>query len=130
MPNSELKKIIMSDIAFIDDGVVHMKEPPDVMMGLPEAKEMIAAISELGNGDKVILLGDLRRHRGFTFDREGHAYLGGKELGDLVAAVALLVNSPISTVVGNFFMTIYEPDFPLKLFASESEAIEWLKDFV
>ena len=130
MPNKELKKITISDIAFIDDGVVRMKEPPDVMMGLPEAKEMIAAISELGNGDKVILLGDLRRHRGFTVDSEGREYLGGKQMGEIVAAVGLLVGSPLSRFMGNFFIAINKPGFPVKLFTSEPKAIEWLKDFV
>lgn len=130
MPIKELETIKMSEIAFIDDGVVRLMEPPDVLLGLPEVKEMMAAVSELGNGNKVILLGDLRLHRGFTLDSEGRAYLGGKQMDDICAAVGLLVGSPLSKFMGNFFIAINKPVFPVKLFTSESEAIEWLKDFV
>ena len=45
-------------------------------------------------------------------------------------AIALLVGSPLSRVIGNFFVGLNRSTFPLRLFTSEEEAIAWLRTFL
>jgi len=40
--------------------------------------------------------------------------------------MAMVVASPSSRIIGNFFMAISQPPFPCKMFTSEPEAISWL----
>lgn len=50
--------------------------------------------------------------------------------GDLVAAVALLVRSPLSRIVANFFLSVARPMAPTPLFDDEAAALDWLRELV
>ena len=41
---------------------------------------------------------------------------------------ALLVGSPLSRTLGNFFLALNRPTMPVKLFDDEAAAIAWLND--
>jgi hypothetical protein len=41
-------------------------------------------------------------------------------------AFAILIDSSVSRVVGNFFLGINKPAVPTKLFTNEKEAVKWL----
>jgi hypothetical protein len=62
--------------------------------------------------------------------REARQYYSGKEAAQTVRAVGLLVTSPLSRLIGNFFMVINKPPVPFRLFTSETEALEWLRGFI
>ena len=47
-----------------------------------------------------------------------------------VSALALLVGSPLSRAIGNFFIGFNKPAVPTRLFSSEVDAIPWLGGFV
>ncbi len=47
-----------------------------------------------------------------------------------ITAIAMLINSPGSRIIGNFFLGINKPSVPTKLFNEKNKAIEWLKQFV
>ncbi len=42
----------------------------------------------------------------------------------------LYLFSPISSMIGNFFIRISKPLVPTKIFTDEAKAKEWLKQFV
>jgi hypothetical protein len=46
------------------------------------------------------------------------------------SAAALLIGSPLTRAIGNFFMGLNKPLIPTRLFTSETEALAWLKGFV
>jgi hypothetical protein len=45
-----------------------------------------------------------------------------------VSAFAIIIQSPLSRVIGNFFMGLNKPRVPARLFKSEKEAVKWLKE--
>jgi hypothetical protein len=47
-----------------------------------------------------------------------------------VVASAILINSSITSMVGNFFIKISKPLVPTKLFTNEEDAKQWLFTFV
>jgi hypothetical protein len=49
--------------------------------------------------------------------------------GDLVSAVALVVATPLSRMMGNFFLTVSKPMAPTRLFDDEASALAWLQEF-
>lgn len=48
---------------------------------------------------------------------------------DFVSAVALITNSTISRVVGNFYISIHNNPTPIKLFKEPRKAKEWLMNY-
>lgn len=46
-----------------------------------------------------------------------------------VIVAALIIDSPIGRVLGNFFISISRPLRPTKIFTDEIKAIKWLKKF-
>jgi hypothetical protein len=91
--------------------------------------DAIAAIDEmtkLTGGKRCPLLVDA--HDAGPQDRAARSEFARR--GDLVSAVALLGATPLSRMMGNFFIAVSRPMAPTKLFNDESSALAWLKEFM
>ena len=60
-------------------------------------------------------------------DRESRSYF---QKATSLKATALLVRSPVSRVIANLFIGLNKPAYPIQLFTSEAEAVEWLRGFL
>jgi hypothetical protein len=47
-----------------------------------------------------------------------------------IIAAAVIINSPVGSMIGNFYLRISRPLRPSKLFTDETEAKKWLAQFV
>ena len=111
-----------------EDGIVRATYFPKAEETLAEAKEHIAAVVKVSRGNKYPVLVDCRKLKSIT--REAREYYAGKETANAVSAMAVLMGSPVSRTLGNFFMRLNKPLSPTRLFTSETEALEWLKGFI
>ena len=70
-----------------------------------------------------------REHRSpQRYFHEGlHYFCAGTKL---FLAQAIIVDSPVSRLIGSFFLGLNKPPFPTKLFTSEADAVEWLKGYL
>ncbi len=48
----------------------------------------------------------------------------------LQSAVALIVGTPLSRMLGNLLLNVNKPKFPVRLFDKEASAVAWLLGFV
>ena len=55
--------------------------------------------------------------------------LSGPEALVVSHAVALLVGSPLSRAIGNFYLGFNRPTVPTRIFNAEAAALEWLQTF-
>jgi hypothetical protein len=94
-------------------------------MGLEDAIAATDAMSKLTGGQRSPLLVD--RHDAGPQDRP--ARMEFVRRGDLVSAVALVVATPLSWMMGNFFLTVSKPMAPTRLFDDEASALAWLQEF-
>lgn len=108
------------------DGIVHLVWGPRVTMALEDAIAAIDAMTKLTGGRRFPLLVD--RHDTGPQDRP--ARMEFVRRGDLVSAVALVVATPLSRMMGNFFLTVSKPMAPTRLFDDEASALAWLQEFV
>ena len=83
---------------------------------------------KLSKGKRHPLLLDARNIR--SISREGREFGTSDEVKNMTTALAILVDSAISSVIGNFYLGLNKPPYPTKLFTSEEKAIHWLKRFV
>lgn len=62
-------------------------------------------------------------------NKEARDYFANERTASIQRATALLTNSNISRVIGNFFLGLNKPISPTKLFTDANEAIKWLHTF-
>ncbi len=108
-----------------DEGFIRGVLNEGVDYRLEDAVEMMAAHRELTGGRARGLLMDIRAVR--ALPREVRTYFTRPEHVEVHRAVALLVGSPLSRAIGNFFLGFNKPAMPMRLFSDEESALEWLR---
>ena len=110
------------------DGVMHIAHFPGAEETLADAEENIrAGTAAWGVGPWPILV-DIRQMK--PLSRDVRRYYTRPEATRRVKALALLVHSPLSRVLANFFITLIKPNAPTRIFTDETEALAWLKGFM
>ncbi len=113
-----------------EDGIIRSIMHEKAIDTLETAKENIAAGIKLAGGKKRPVLLDMSKIK--SMDKAARDYYSNsdkREGGDLV--VGIVVNSPVSRIIGNFFLGFNKPTNPTpRLFTDHDKAIEWLKSFL
>jgi len=115
-------------IKIIEVGIINVTIKENAVQDLNDAKENIASCATLANKKKLVSLIDIRLAE--SIDREARNYYGGPENARITKAMALLIDSGFSRVMGNFFLGLNKPKMPTKLFTEKNKAIDWLKGFI
>jgi len=108
------------------DGYVIAEVRPGLIADLDDAIVNVSAVGKLAAGIPRPLLLDMRAHA-TSATRECREYYAGAEAQQVNLAVAMLVRSNISRVIGNFFLGLNRTRFPFRLFSDLGEAIAWLR---
>ena len=127
---TEKTKVLFTPITKVwedEDEVGRVVFLPDVEVTVDGAKKHFEACEKLAKGKRHPVLVDLRNIK--SVDHQARKYLAGDVATKLTKASAVLVGSPVSRVIGNFFIGLNKPPYPIKLFTSEPEAMEWLRRF-
>ena len=115
------------EIRLVEYGIVYCNVLSGKIMTLEDGKENVAAIAKLAKHKKVPVIVDIRNSKGAT--KECRRYFAGRETAKVQKACALIIDSPFSRLIGNFFMGMNKTLFPTRLFNDKNEAINWLKQF-
>lgn len=95
-------------------------------MELADAREALAATWKTAGEQRRPVLVDMSHIRGES--RAARQHFGSDEAATQYSAVALLVASPVSRVVGSFFLRLVAHKTPTRLFTDEAAAVDWLVD--
>jgi hypothetical protein len=126
---TQQREVRSQSISLGDDGIVRITMKPGVFeLGLADAQEVIQAVGAMCAGVRRPALVDIRELR--SMSRDCRKYFAGPETAQVESAAALLVLSPLTRAIGNFFMGINRTLLPTKLFTSEADAVAWLEGFV
>jgi len=108
-----------------DDGIVHFVCSPGAEVDEAAAKAQEEAVLLAADGGDYPLIVELDGIK--SIDGRARRY-HAHETGRSFSAVALVVGSPLSKVVGNFFLGLNRQVFPpLRLFDDMASAKAWLK---
>ena len=118
---SEVIETSIGKIWLDEEGIIREKVHAGSIVDLEVAKEEIAACAVLSKNEARPILVDIRNVKSVTGEARSH--LAGEESAKVTRAVALLIGSPLSRIISNFFLGINKTSFPSKLFASEEEAL-------
>lgn len=64
-----------------------------------------------------------------SMDKPAREYLASTEATKGLLATAIIVDSPFSSFLGNFFHKVYKTKMPVKIFSSIPQAKKWLQQF-
>jgi hypothetical protein len=120
LERSEIRKV------WIDEHeIMHCNYLNKINITLKTAKDEIEIISKFTGNRKLPMMINISNVQSIT--KEAREFYSGEESAKVFSAVGIIVQSPVHEVIGNFFLGINRPSFPVKLFKSEEKAIEWLK---
>ncbi len=107
-----------------DDGVVNQVYDKGCVVSGEDALDALKMFQELGGGAPIRLLADIRGLK--SASRESREAGDTPEYVAAMGRVAVVVGSPASRVIGNFFMRFSKPSYPTRLFTDEEAARQWL----
>jgi len=126
LPNSRVVKMSLGSCWLDESGIIFC-----IALGnqtLEHAKENIASLISYNEAKGKPLLLDFSNIQSQT--REAREYYASDESNKAVSAVAVVTNTLIGNLIGNFFIGLNKSSFPLRLFTNVEEAKQWLMQFV
>jgi hypothetical protein len=119
-----------SSILWIKDGVVYSspkigdtKEPTAEQM----KKDMHSLKSFVGN-EKICLVVEINPKSRPASRKERDAVAA--EIASMVKAMAVITSSPITKMLVNLFFGLKSPAYPVKMFLTEKDATNWVKQYL
>jgi hypothetical protein len=125
--NVKLIELRTSTIWIEENGImcaISKKTRPDT---LEETRESIRVFKELFGDQKFCMLIDVTHSTPTSKEVRKYA---AEELAKLVKAIAMISNSALGVMIVNLFFHLMPPDYPTKIFTSEEEAKEWLRQYL
>lgn len=62
-------------------------------------------------------------------DKEARTFFSSSEAGQDLLALAVILNNPVTRMMGNFFVKFYHPVYPFRFFTNFEEADAWIRGF-
>jgi hypothetical protein len=109
------------------EGILHVRATTGAEIDLADCVDLIGRIAAMWGVVRRPMLVDMTGIR--SVSRDARKYLSG-ETSQVVSAGALIVMSPLARVIGTFFLGFDRSQNPTRLFASEAEALPWLRGFL
>ncbi len=108
------------------DGIARTRVKKNAVVTLEDARENSILVNSFFVDEKFPLLIDSRGIQ--SISREARAFFTANGRDTNTIAFAILIDSAVSKVVGNFFLGINKPAVSTKLFLDEKEALQWLRN--
>ena len=108
------------------DNIVSIECMPNSIMTLEDGKLSTKVVGDMVNGHPLPLLCDLTNV--VKMSQECRKHFAGPEHARVFSKCALIVTSPLSKIIGNFFLGANKPLKPTRLFTNVDEGLKWLKN--
>ena len=109
-------------------GIVVITMKPRIIELLTDAQANVAAVKSLIGEHKAPLMIDIRGVP--PVSREVRQYYTGPETRSTFNALALIIDSGVSRIMGNLMLSLQQRAVPTRLYTSSDEALAWLEPFI
>jgi hypothetical protein len=113
-----------SDVFWLTETVLGIFIKGPCSIDTEDTDEIFTAFDQLRVVVPTPLLADIRTLRGVSLGVRTH--MSSERAGRYLSRVALVADSPLTRTIGNFFMRLNRPPFPVRIFDAEEEALRWL----
>ena len=120
----------------LDTAYVRYELDDDLLIGwykkglkitLPVAKEVVKTRLEFTNYKPVVAL--VYNLGVISFNKEARDYLASDEGVRCIIAGAIVLDSPVGSFFGNFYIAVSKPKIPSRIFSKTDAAIKWLNKY-
>ena len=115
----------LGDFILREDGIIHII-PNAGKVTDKMAQRVIHIVHSLMDGNPRGLLVDNRNLS--SIERSARKVFAAEMNNQYTVAVAMLIKSPLNKIIVNFFIRLNNLSKPTKIFNSEMEALNWLKN--
>ena len=125
--HAEIFELPTSVIWFDETGIlcsIAKKVPQPTIEG---AKKAMEEFLKFTGGKKVCLLSDSTDSAPANKEMRDYA---AEVIPEIAKAVAIISRSAVGKMAANLFFSIKKQPYPVRMFTDESEAKEWLKQFL
>jgi hypothetical protein len=98
-------------------------------LSLVMVKESYALIAEILNKRTVVLLTDMRSVELTHYPTDVMRYVSDNEYVQYQKANAILIRGLAQRLIANFYLRVFKPKTPTRVFTDYNEAQAWLKPF-
>jgi len=106
-----------------EDGIMHTVLARNWVITVDDVRAMFNAAQTMRSAPTPALT-DIRGTR--STDMLAVRFTAGEEVARMTSKHAVLVDSPVSRMIGNVFMGMWKPSYPTRLFTDEDAAVAWL----
>jgi hypothetical protein len=124
--NISLIKGEIADYYYSPDGILYSYSKP-TKRTVKTISDNIALVKKITGGKKVPLLIYLSKSP--IPDKETRKF-SAEQLPNIYTAMAMVSNGGLAQFIMNILFKFKQPPIPMKSFADDKEAKEWLKEFV
>mgnify|MGYP002336191693 CR=1 FL=1 len=108
------------------EGIMYIECLPGTTLTLEDARESTRIGGELTENIPRPLLCDLTNV--VKMSQECRQHFAGAEHAKVFTKCVLIITSPMSRIIGNFFLGANRPLRPTRLFTSREEGLDWLRN--
>jgi hypothetical protein len=112
---------------WIEAGIVFFVYKPNTSIDLAAAKKIVNDRIDFQQQVDYPIFCDIRSMK--NADKAARDFLA-KEGSSYTKGVAVIVDSPMTKIIGNFYLGLNKPTSPTKMFTEREDALEYLKQFV
>ena len=124
---ADIYKTPLSVQWFDEEGIFCSVTNKNIEITREELVTVFTYIKSQSGGKKICWLGDISMAN--SADKETREF-AAEITPSLVEALALVTDSPVSRMLGNLFIGLQKPAYPVKLFTNETEARKWLRNYI
>lgn len=111
-----------------NDGIVRDVIKKNSVFDYKKAKALIDAYHEISGGKCLPVYHDMSDI--LSADKDAREYVTSEPAQKVIKVLAVITKSPVSQMLGNFFLGLNKPPYPTKLFQDEEKALKWLRQYV
>ncbi|MDP2385039.1 MAG: hypothetical protein Q8M29_01590 [Bacteroidota bacterium] len=121
------KDISVAKISYSEEGIMIVELLDDIIIGIPEIKELAQGSKELSGGEVPLLSLVVTGQRN-NISTEAFAFNIFEELQikQKTIAEALVIKNLPTRIMANFYYKVVPRPYPVKVFQEKELAIEWL----
>lgn len=123
------KRIVLNcaTVENLSQGFIRIIYNKHEMINLEDVKEVEKAYIELSEGEPIYSI-MLTAGRSLKFSDEAQKFLANEaEITDRMHGSAIVLDNLAIRLLTNFFIKVFKPKFPTKMFKSETAALAWLE---
>lgn len=110
-----------------NEGFCRTEVKPMAEINVDDARENTVAVKTVSKGQIYPIIVDLKQIKSISKEARDHFAMGNREPG--VSAIAMVIKSPLSVVIANFFLGLNKPSVPTRMFSTCEAAIQWAAQF-